>query len=278
MSSSSTEGMIYNIQRYSLHDGAGIRTVVFLKGCPLRCRWCSNPEGQEAAPELFYVRSRCIGCGQCGLCAEACPLGAIGFSEDGRAAIDRRRCSRCLRCAAACPARALQMQGRQASAADIIDRVEQDSAFFKGGGGLTVSGGEPLAQPDFLLAMLAEARKRHINTALETCGHGDYQALGAAAALLDLLLFDIKSLDDAKHRAWTGQGCEQIQANFQNVCSDFPDLAKEVRTPAIPGFNDGELDAIRDLALSKPNTGFQALPYHRTGAAKYAALGRDYAL
>ncbi|MDR3294579.1 MAG: glycyl-radical enzyme activating protein [Clostridiales Family XIII bacterium] len=269
-------GVIFNIQRYSLHDGEGIRTVVFLKGCPLRCRWCCNPESQLPQPEISYVRQKCIGSAGCGFCAEACERGAVTFCTDGKAAIDRSKCDNCLRCAGNCPSKAIRAEGRSADADEILDTAEQDAVFYAKGGGLTVSGGEPIMQGDFLTELLQNARRRRLNAAMETCGFGDYAILRQAASLLDMVLYDIKSLDPGKHKLWTGQDNALILDNFSRLCADYPGLPKWVRTPVLPGFNDGELGAIRDFALSRPNVRWEALPYHSFGAGKYAALGREY--
>lgn len=272
--------LVFNIQHYSLHDGSGIRTIIFLKGCPLRCRWCCNPESQNPNRELFYSADKCIGQRECAQCALICPESAISFAEDSsKASISFSSCSNCLRCAMGCPSKALTIQGESYSVAELADLVERDSIFFQSGnGGLTVSGGEPLSHIDFLEALLAETQDRYIDTAIETCGCAPYESLRRAAEHLDQILFDIKSMNSQKHKEYTGQGNEQIVENFLRLCEEFPDLPKKVRTPVIPGFNDTaeEIDAIRKFLQGKPKVTYEPLRYHSFGRGKYAALGRTY--
>lgn len=270
--------LVFNIQHYSLHDGSGIRTIVFLKGCPLRCRWCCNPESQNPNRELFYTADKCIGQRECGQCAAACPQSAISFADD-KASVDFSSCTNCLGCAPVCPSKAMTVQGQAYSVKQLADLVERDSVFYQSGeGGLTVSGGEPLSHIDFLEALLTEVQDRYIDTAIETCGCAPYDALRRAARHLDQILFDIKSMDAEKHRAYTGHGNEQIVENFARLCDEFPDLPKKVRTPIVPGFNDtvSDIRAIREFLRGKPNVTYEPLRYHSFGRGKYAALGREY--
>ena len=276
----SVKGIVYNIQRYSLHDGPGIRTIVFLKGCPLRCRWCCNPESQNPEPELSYVQAKCIGKEACGFCEKACGTGAISFDPEGRAVLHREHCIHCLQCAASCPAKAIRVEGYRRSVPEVMNTVEQDAVFYRHIGGLTVSGGEPLMQGNFLLELLQEAKVRKIHTAMETCGFSDYAVLKQAAALLDTILYDIKSLNDVQHQKYTGQSNAVILKNFERLCDDFPTLPKQVRTPVIPGFNDSveDIGEICKYLKGKPGVSFEPLPYHRYGAGKYAMLGRQYSI
>ena len=272
---------VFNIQPYSLHDGPGIRTIVFLKGCPMRCRWCCNPESQQVEPELSYVANECIGKTECAYCACVCPANAITFARDqGQCAqIDFTKCTQCHRCATVCPAQAITVKGKRYTISEVLEIVEKESVFYRHGeGGLTVSGGEPLSHPEFLTALLKGARERHITTAIETCGNAPYTALQQAAPYLNTILFDIKSMDTVQHKKYTGFGNEQILYNFKRLCKDFPKLPKLVRTPVIPGFNDTPEDIQRILAFlqDKPHVSYQALPYHTFGKGKYAALGRPY--
>jgi pyruvate formate lyase activating enzyme len=272
--------LVFNVQHYSLHDGSGIRTIVFLKGCPLRCRWCCNPESQKREREIFYQKDKCIQCEECGVCASVCPQSAISFSgEQGKADIAFSSCIHCLKCAKVCPSKAISVQGESYSVKQLVDLVERDSVFYKGGnGGLTVSGGEPLSHIDFLEALLQEAQRRYLDTAIETCGCAPYESLRRAAKHLNQILFDIKSMDSQKHKEYTGYGNEQILENFTRLCAEFPDLPKKVRTPVVPGFNDTEEDirAIRQFAAGKPNVTYEPLKYHSFGKGKYTALGREY--
>lgn len=273
------KGLVFNIQRYSLHDGPGIRTVVFLKGCPLRCRWCSNPESQLFLPQISYWNNKCIGDAACGVCVPVCPARAICFDAAGKAKIEREKCCNCLKCAQHCPSQAIRVEGQYSSVDEIIDIVEQDHVFYRGcEGGLTVSGGEPLAQGDFLVALLKEAKRRCIHTAIETCGMGSYEVLHEAAANMDYLLYDIKSLDADKHLQYTGHTNGMILQNIKRLSDDMPKLKKLIRTPVIPGFNNTveELHKIQEFAAGISNAGHQLLPYHRFGEGKYKALGLPY--
>lgn len=273
-------GVVFNVQKFSVHDGAGIRTLVFLKGCPLRCRWCSNPESQNLRPERAFNPGRCLGAAVCGRCAEACPHGAIRVA-DGLLLHDRARCRECFACVRACPSGAQTLYGEIRTVDEVLRRVERDDAFYsRSGGGLTLSGGEALMQPEFACALLREARARHINTALETCGCYPYERLHEACRVLDALMFDIKCLPADKHRAFTGADNALILDNFRRVCADFPTLPILARTPVIPGFNDTEEDvkAIAEWLPQQDNVRYELLPYHRMGQPKYEYLGRRYTL
>lgn len=278
MNDARVEGTVLNIQRFTVHDGKGIRTMVFLKGCPLRCNWCSNPESQAMSPEKGWNSTRCLGAEVCGHCAAACPEGAIAV-ENGLLRDDLSRCTGCLRCAEACPAGARIAYGERLSVNAVLTTVEREAAFYhRSGGGLTVSGGEALAQPGFALALLREARRRHLNTAMETCGHVSLDDLRAACGLLHMLIYDIKHLDPAAHKKGTGQDNSLILENFRRIASEFPDLPILARTPIVPGFNDTQeaVRAILDFLPRQPNIAYELLPYHRMGMPKYAYLSRKY--
>lgn len=270
---------IFNIQHYSLHDGPGIRTNVFLKGCPLRCKWCSNPESQKQEPEIFYNNNKCIGCNECSGCISSCENNAISFDSDNKAIINRDKCSNCLMCSSDCPTGAITTQGTLKTIKEILDIVEKDSVFYTHSeGGVTISGGEPLMQGEFIINLLKQAKKRRINTAIETCGYADYEILKGCAENLDTILFDIKSLNDEKHKKFTGVSNKLILENFNKLCIDFPNLKKIVRTPVIPTFNDNEED-IKEIAgflKNKPNVNYEILTYHKFGEGKYKSLGRKY--
>lgn len=272
--------LVFNIQKYSLHDGSGIRTVVFLKGCPLRCLWCCNPESQNTGREIIYRRSRCIGKSGCGLCTEACPAGGISYDEDGKAVIDFKICNTEPEWCMVCPARALEIEGTYMDIDEIIGRVEQDAAFYRRGrGGLTVSGGEALLQKNTIL-LLKKAKEHRINTAIETCGHVPCDRLLEAAEYLDTIFFDIKSLNDSRHEEYTGVSGELIRANYEALCRAYPGKRIVARTPVIPGFNDSEeeLAAIKEFVLQYEGVEWERLPYHRFGVGKYEMLGRTYRL
>lgn len=273
-------GIVFNIQKYSVHDGPGIRTIAFLKGCPLACRWCSNPESQKPEPELAYNRSKCLNIGQCGRCVEVCAAGAITVAADQTIEIDRNLCIDCMQCADACPAKALIVYGKPMTVADVLRVVEQDAMFYsRSGGGMTLSGGEPMFQADFALALLREARARHIGTAMETAGYCRYELLAEACGLLDHLLYDVKSLNPVRHQEMTACSNVLIQKNLQRLREDFPRLAMTIRTPVIPGFNDSESDIRQIAALAKTlGAGYEILPYHRLAQPKYTYIGRTYAM
>jgi pyruvate formate lyase activating enzyme len=274
--------LVFNIQKYSVHDGPGIRSVVFLKGCPLRCAWCSNPESQEPGVEIAYNAGRCLGLSACMRCVEVCTCGAISLDGDERLAIARDRCGGCAHpCVQVCPSRALIPYGERRTVDEIVRIVEQDSQFYsRSGGGMTLSGGEPFYQAACALALLGEAKRRHINTAAETSGHVRWEVLDAACRLLDTLLFDIKHADPQQHMLGTGVSNSLILENFYKVMDYYPNLSVQVRTPVIPGFNDTEtaINAILDILECYPQVDYQLLPYHRLGTQKYHFLGRTPAM
>jgi pyruvate formate lyase activating enzyme len=272
-------GLVFNVQKFSVHDGPGIRTLVFLKGCPLRCRWCSNPESQSFEPELAYNPGRCLGLAKCVYCVEACAPNAVSRGEDDKLCIDRARCQACSRpCVDACPAKALITYGLPRTVESVLKQVEEDALFYsRSSGGMTLSGGEPLAQPGFTLALLREAKKRRINTSMETCGHAAWESVRDACALLHSIMFDIKHLDPARHKEETGVDPGRILDNFHKMMEAFPDLPVLVRTPVVPAFNDSE-DALLPVAAlvnNYPNAGYELLPYHRLGTQKYLFLHQD---
>ena len=280
---------VFNVQHYSLHDGPGIRTIAFFKGCPMRCRWCCNPESQLYAPEISYVENKCIGQSECGYCKKFCAEG-ISFKPktqqdfSDKAVLDFAKCRYNLKCAEVCPSKAIKTEGKLYSAEQLVDIAERDSVFYEhGAGGLTISGGEPLTHPEFLVQVLQMAKQRRITTAIETCGYAPYSSLHEAAKYLDTVLFDIKSIDDIKHKKYTDCSNRRILDNFAQLCHDYPQLSKVVRTPVIPHFNDTaeDLRKILQFIQSMPHIesiSYEALPYHRFGEGKYKALGRVYAM
>ncbi|MBQ8962087.1 MAG: glycyl-radical enzyme activating protein [Ruminococcus sp.] len=268
-------GTVFNIQPYSLHDGPGIRTIVFLKGCPLRCKWCSNPESQSPYPEVAFDREKCIADKGCRFCEGVCQIEGFSPSET-----NARLKGRCQQFCEVCPSGALTVYGKEMSPEQILDRVEADSAFYSHGkGGLTLSGGEPFMQGQFALEILREAKRRRISTAAETCGFCDTEVLRQAAGLLDYVLFDIKLLDSERHRLHTGVPNELILSNLEMLFSEFPELHKHIRTPVIPTVNDSleDIGAISRFLSGRENYSYELLPYHRFGTGKYALLGRGYA-
>lgn len=278
-----TTGTVFSIQKYSVHDGPGIRTIVFLKGCPLRCKWCSNPESQLIAPELGYNRSKCLGLDKCVRCVEVCIVGAITEGEDGKIDVDRDICNECQHCAEACPSGALITYGEETSVDTALKRVEEDERFYaRSGGGVTLSGGEPFMQPEFALALLREARLRYIDTAVESCGAAPYETFKEALQYVNTLMYDLKSMDPEKHKEYTGQSNERILENLKKIRTDYPKLSIRVRTPVIPGCNDTEEDikAVIEFLESLPGdkVEYEILEYHRMGQPKYENTGREYPL
>lgn len=269
------QGVITDIQRFSVHDGPGIRTTVFFKGCNLRCFWCHNPETHRLEPELQLQLVRCIGCGAC---FAACQVGAHRM-DDGARVFDRERCAACGRCAAECYAEALTLVGRQVTVAQVMAEVLADRPFYENsGGGVTLSGGEPLLQPAFCAALLSACRAEGLHTAVETAANVPWELLERLLPLLDLVMVDIKVLDDAQHIAATGVSNARILANAQRLgATDKPLI---VRTPVIPGVNDtrDEIAAIARFAAGLQTlVYYELLPFHPMAAAKYDSLGREYA-
>jgi pyruvate formate lyase activating enzyme len=266
-------GVIFDLQRFSVHDGPGIRSLVFLKGCPLRCPWCANPESQRFQPELMLDGSRCIACGGC---LAVCPTGAAHRTEDGIAQ-DAGRCAGCGRCAETCYADARAMAGRRVRAGEVLAEVVRDEPFFRNsGGGVTLGGGEPLAQPDFAAAILQLCRARGLHTAVETCGQAPWAACEAVRPWTHLFLFDLKHIHAERHRAVTGADLARILENLGRLAAAARVV---VRVPLIPGFND-EPDTVSALAQRARAAGVSEvhlLPYHGFGQSKYAQLGRAYA-
>ena len=267
-------GTVFNVQNYSLHDGPGIRTVVFLKGCPLRCIWCCNPESQEAYPQIYFDKAKCISDKGCDLCSRVCTADAFSEGE-----LKFTRCTECGKCAQVCPSKAVGIYGRQMTAEEVVESAEQESAFYRhGGGGITLSGGEPFMQGEFALEILKTAKERRISTAAETCGCCDKETLRKAAVFLDHIMFDVKMLDDQKHIKYTGSPNRTILENLEMLFDEFPELHKCIRTPVIPTVNDTEDDiaAIAGFLKGRNNYTYELLPYHRFGQGKYKLLGRSY--
>lgn len=265
------KGIIFNIQRFSVHDGPGIRTTVFMKGCPLHCPWCSNPESQDFALSLM---ARDVLCRGCGACVEACAQEAITITPEAGRRIDRAQCNGCLLCAQACLYHALHICGASMETDEVLREVLKDRVFYKNsGGGMTVSGGEPLAQSGFVMQLLEQSKREGLHTALDTCGYGPWADLEALLPFVDLLLFDIKHLDSSEHKRTTGRGNELILENLEKAAGLVP---LWLRIPLIAGFNDSP-DHIKRIALLGKAMGAQRislLPYHEGGRAKNEQLGR----
>lgn len=266
-------GLVFNLQRFSLHDGPGIRTTVFLKGCALSCSWCHNPESQSSEPEVLVLEDRCI---RCGVCVEACPA-EVPVPGGGRGAEEVALCSVCGACVEICPSGARRIAGHETDVESLLGELLRDRVFFdQSGGGVTFSGGEPLHQAAFLRRALAACRRAGLHTAVDTCGLASRDELLAVAELTDLFLYDVKLIDDRRHREHTGAGNRRILANLETLIATRRRVW--LRVPVIPGVNDdrANLDGIAALAASLPRIErICLLPYHRTGERKLERLGRS---
>jgi len=268
------KGLVFEIQRFCLHDGPGIRTTVFLKGCPLCCVWCHNPEGRDFKPSVMYFEDRCRHCGEC---ISACPHGAIR-EVDGKVETGPE-CELCGTCLASCQAEARQISGNWMTVQEVIKKVEEDRIFFdESGGGVTFSGGEPFYQPHFLGLLLDACRERQIHTVVETCGFVKSEILLSLKDKVDLFLYDVKILDSSKHEKFTGVPNELILENLEKLASAGANVI--VRVPLIPTVNDSEEETLQiGRLLNKLGiTRIHLLPYHDTAGAKYTRLTMTYSL
>ena len=265
-------GIIFDCKRFAVHDGAGLRSTLFLKGCPLRCPWCQNPEGIAPEPALWHSPQACV---RCGRCVAACPRGALRLDE--RIHVDRARCDTCGRCADACPAAAMQIQGRSVSDREAAELLLRDRVFFGESGGVTLSGGEVLMQWRFAAQVLAHCKDAGVRTAVETCLLAPPQAVEALLPVTDQFLVDIKFLDPVLHKTHLGADNRRILENFERLLAQGADVL--VRTPLIPGYTatDGNLRAIaRYLRRAAPHTPWELLNFNPLCRSKYAALERAY--
>lgn len=269
------KGLIFNIQRFSIHDGPGIRTTVFMKGCPLRCLWCSNPEAMDSYPNLMV---RDINCKACGACGEVCPTGAITFSRQEGRKIVWEKCDQCLKCVEACIYDALNVCGCLMTPEEVLDEVLKDEAFYRNsGGGLTVSGGEAMAQAEFAACLFQAAKQAGLHTALDTTGYAPWKQIEPMLPLVDLILWDIKHLDAGEHKRTTGASNALILANLKKA-SKTTDIW--LRMPLIAGFNASEehVKKLVDLGKRIDAQKISLLPYHEGGKSKCRQLGRAYPL
>jgi pyruvate formate lyase activating enzyme len=266
-------GRIFDIKRYSIHDGPGIRTTIFLKGCSLGCLWCHNPESIAAGPELMHWPARCV---RCYSCIQACPKGAIAKDAGGAVVVDREKCDVCGQCAEACLYDAMQVVGREMSVDEVLEEAEKDRVFYEqSGGGVTLSGGDPAVQSDFAEAILDACRARGLRTAVDTAGFTKNGTLDRLAAKTDLLLFDLKLIDDARHREFTGVSNVLILDNLERLAGAGPEIW--VRIPLVRGVNDDEDNirrTIKFLRSLKTVRRVGLLPYHSGGIDKAGRIGK----
>lgn len=268
-------GTVFNIQRFSVQDGPGIRTLVFLKGCPLRCLWCCNPESQNYKPDILFTKQKCIGCGKC---IAACAVDAIRNSAEGKS-IDREKCTLCGECVKTCYAGALEIVGEGKTVEEVMDEVLRDTEIYRNsGGGVTLSGGEPMFQPAFAAAILKECQLSGIHTAIETCGFAPWSDYEEILPYVDLFLFDIKHMNSDKHEEITCQPNELIINNFKKLAKSGKRII--ARIPLIPGRNTLS-ENIKELSRFLSENGVREahlLPYHKLGVSKYSSIGVDYKL
>lgn len=275
-----TTGVIFNTQKFSIHDGDGMRTLIFMKGCPLRCLWCSNPESQNPGIEIMDVKSNCVGCGKC---SALCKSHAI---QEGTFDIDRTRCRKCGACAKKCYANAKKTVGKRVTIREMMQQIEKDRIFYtNSGGGVTIGGGEPLMQHEFVEELLRTCKASNLHTAIETCGYGEWETVKGVFEAADQVFFDLKAMDTNLHRTLTGVGNERILENAVRL-AESAGIDKKIifRIPLVPGCNNSKRNIEETgrfvAALERPDNriAIEILPYHNLGEDKYRWLSRDYPL
>lgn len=272
-------GSIVEFERLAVHDGPGIRTVIFFKGCPLRCLWCSSPESHARGPETGYDQRKCV---RCMMCLEACPRNAIYLSNTGTIKTNRHKCDNCGECVNACFYNARRMLGREIHVSEALNEIAKDEVFYyRSGGGVTLSGGEPTMQPEFAKAVLKSCLNRGINTAMETCGYTRWDILEIFLDCLDLIYFDIKHMNATVHEELTGVNNQLILENIRKINDDSRGISIIIRVPVIPGINDSAENmhhTARFLRQLHKVQRIELLPYHRYGVSSYGVLERAYRL
>lgn len=270
------KGKVYDIQKFAIHDGPGIRTLVFMLGCPLKCLWCSTPQTQKPSPEILYIESNCK---KCLRCVDECPEKVITFSDE-KIKIDRKLCTTCGQCVDVCPNQALKIVGDQRTVEELFQDVMKDNPFYRrSGGGVTIGGGEATMQQEFVTALLKKCKEIYIHTAMETCGYVKWEEMEKILEYIDLLYFDIKHMDSHIHKELTGVPNELILENARNASKMRPTI---IRIPIIPGYNDSEENLLNTAKfaaeLGENLLRIELLPYHRFGIGTYEQLGRIYEL
>lgn len=273
------KAFIFNRQKYNMYDGPGVRTLIFFKGCPLRCKWCSNPEGLEKKYQIMLKPASCV---SCGACVPVCPAGIHSISEEGEHLIDRSiDCLGCGSCVESCMTSALKVAGEQQTISQLLEYVEEDRAFYdQSGGGVTLGGGEVTSQPEAAINLLAACRQEGINTAIETCGYAKKETMLKFAEFVDLFLFDLKHIDPDRHFELTGVRNEMILENLQELLNRRHNV--KIRMPMLKGINDSEAEIRGVIEFLMPYKdyknfkGIDLLPYHKLGVNKYNQLGMDY--
>lgn len=270
------KGIVFDIMKFAIHDGPGIRTAVFLKGCPLHCLWCHNPESIELKPEISFLAAKCIGCGYC---VKACPNDCHKFKK-GERLFDRSRCTRCGRCAMACHAQAIEIIGCEMSVSEVLDEVMKDKLFYEtSGGGITLSGGEPMMQFEFAMGLMKQAKSNGLSVCLETCGYAPLERFAETLPYVDIYLFDVKETDPARHLEITGAPLEPILKNLDFLNSEKAEII--LRCPLIPGMNTRpqHFKSLAEMAMRLESvTQVDVEPYHPLGLSKSERIGKPLSL
>lgn len=271
-------GTVFDIKKYAIHDGPGIRTTVFFKGCPLHCAWCANPESWDISPEIIYSEISCI---KCFSCIKICPVSAINFEKSSnKIKVNKDVCTSCNKCIDECPTKALKLVGKHYSVGELISEIKDDESFYRESkGGITLSGGEPTMQYNFLLKFIKKCKENYLNIVLDTCGYISWSIMEEIIKYVDLVFYDIKIINSFKHKEYTGKSNEIILKNAQRISS--LDIPMVIRFPLVPGYNDSEKD-IKSLGMFasklKSVKEIDILPYHRLGESKHVKLRGKYKL